>query len=277
MTYNSEGFVDKNKDLLFHDFIELASISNSRFIPNLFPENASVADKKRPTTAGFKIKVLFSFLFLFFRLFRFVCCFCFFVSDDDGKKKTSIQSLVDTLSKCHPHYIRCIKPNERKQRNLFENDLVQHQVRYLGLLENVRVRRAGFAFRQFYDKFFYRFRVCSEATWPRWDGDMKAGCTKILEIMHLEGKAVAYGKTKVFIRAPETIFSLEEMRERKVQTYANRIQRFFLRFALRRYFWEIQVAGNNAYSVCFPFLSLLSFSLVHRSSLFCCVCSLWFH
>ena len=31
-----------------------------------------------------------------------------------------------------------------------------HQVRYLGLLENVRVRRAGFAYRQFYEKFFYR-------------------------------------------------------------------------------------------------------------------------
>lgn len=131
-------------------------------------------------------------------------------------------------------------------RNNFDNSLVTHQVRYLGLLENVRVRRAGFAYRQFYDKFFYRYRVCSEQTWPRFDGDMKSGTAAILRVLNLGDKEFANGKTKIFVRNPETVFSLEEMRERKVQTYANRIQRFFGRFALRRYYWELETAGNNA-------------------------------
>ena len=42
------------------------------------------------------------------------------------------------------------QPNDVKSGRNFHDDLVQHQVRYLGLMENVRVRRAGFAYRQEY-------------------------------------------------------------------------------------------------------------------------------
>ncbi len=49
-----------------------------------------------------------------------------------------------------PHYVRCIKPNETKSSKDFNEERVIHQISYLGLLENVRVRRAGFAFRQDY-------------------------------------------------------------------------------------------------------------------------------
>jgi myosin-1 len=82
---------------------------------------------------------------------------------------------VATLSKCTPHYIRCIKPNEKKAANDFNNSLVLHQVKYLGLLENVRIRRAGYAYRQVYDKFFYRYRVVCPKTWSGWNGDMVSG------------------------------------------------------------------------------------------------------
>ena len=84
--------------------------------------------------------------------------------------------LVAALSRCTPHYIRCIKPNAKKQANNFDEPLVRHQVRYLGLLENVRIRRAGFAYRHTYEKFFYRYRVCSPKTWPNWaSNDFVAG------------------------------------------------------------------------------------------------------
>ena len=48
------------------------------------------------------------------------------------------------------HDFRCIKPNELKSPSAFDDQRVIHQISYLGLLENVRVRRAGFAFRQDY-------------------------------------------------------------------------------------------------------------------------------
>lgn len=58
-----------------------------------------------------------------------------------------------------PYYVRCIKPNEVKSPMLFNEALCRHQVAYLGLLENVRVRRAGFAFRQPYERFLQRSEV----------------------------------------------------------------------------------------------------------------------
>ena len=55
-----------------------------------------------------------------------------------------------------PSYIRCIKPNDDKRAALFTEKIVQHQVKYLGLLENLRVRRAGFAYRRDYKTFLNR-------------------------------------------------------------------------------------------------------------------------
>ena len=52
--------------------------------------------------------------------------------------------------------MRCIKPNEEKSPVLFNYERSKHQVLYLGLLENVRVRRAGFAFRMNYTHFLKR-------------------------------------------------------------------------------------------------------------------------
>jgi myosin heavy subunit len=61
------------------------------------------------------------------------------------------------LSACTPHYIRCIKPNDKKLAMTFVAGRVEHQVKYLGLLENVKVKRAGYAYRHFKDVFLGRF------------------------------------------------------------------------------------------------------------------------
>lgn len=55
-----------------------------------------------------------------------------------------------------PFYVRCIKPNEAKSPSQFDYERCKHQVMYLGLLENVRVRRAGFAYRMPYKRFMNR-------------------------------------------------------------------------------------------------------------------------
>lgn len=70
--------------------------------------------------------------------------------------RTQVNSLADALLQCAPHYIRCIKPNNEKRAMLFDDASVLHQIRYLGLLENVRVRRAGFAYRMPYTRFVAR-------------------------------------------------------------------------------------------------------------------------
>jgi myosin-1 len=54
--------------------------------------------------------------------------------------RTALNELVAKLNACHPHYIRCIKPNENKRAFGYEESLVRHQVRYLGLLEKYVIR-----------------------------------------------------------------------------------------------------------------------------------------
>ena len=109
-----------------------------------------------------------------------------------------------------------MKPNEKKKPGDFDNKLMSHQTKYLGLLENVRVRRAGYAYRHFFDKFFYRYRVCCDATFPNFSGSIDEGVDAILKSLQLKQGDYVKGKTKIFIRQPETVFSLEELRERRV-------------------------------------------------------------
>uniref|UniRef100_A0AAR2K881 Myosin ID n=1 Tax=Pygocentrus nattereri TaxID=42514 RepID=A0AAR2K881_PYGNA len=131
--------------------------------------------------------------------------------------KNSMISLVENLASKEPYYVRCIKPNDVKSPLLFEYERCKHQVEYLGLLENVRVRRAGFANRQTYPRFLQRYKMISEFTWPNHDlpSDREA-VKRLLQGCGFEHD-VAYGKTKVFIRTPRTIFSLEEQRAEMVQ------------------------------------------------------------
>lgn len=58
---------------------------------------------------------------------------------------------------------------------LFTPELVLAQIRYLGLMENVRVRRAGYAFRQLYSPFLQRYKMLGTKTWPRWAGGDRYG------------------------------------------------------------------------------------------------------
>ena len=47
VTYAIDGFLEKNKDTLFSDLIDLMGSSKNSFIANLFPHQTS---KKRPPT-----------------------------------------------------------------------------------------------------------------------------------------------------------------------------------------------------------------------------------
>uniref|UniRef100_A0A8C2ANL5 Myosin ID n=1 Tax=Cyprinus carpio TaxID=7962 RepID=A0A8C2ANL5_CYPCA len=127
VVYSVVGFIDKNKDTLFQDFKRLLYNSSNPVLKAMWPEGKlSITEvTKRPLTAA----TLF---------------------------KNSMISLVENLASKEPYYVRCIKPNDVKSPLLFEHERCKHQVEYLGLLENVRVRRAGFANRQTYPRFLQR-------------------------------------------------------------------------------------------------------------------------
>ena len=83
--------------------------------------------------------------------------------------------MMNNLKSKEPHYIRCLKPNAAKKKMDFDAELVRHQVRYLGLMENIRVRRAGYSFRMEYTRFLQRYKMLSKATWPTFKGAPQNG------------------------------------------------------------------------------------------------------
>ncbi|KAL4646746.1 unconventional myosin-Ie-like [Arapaima gigas] len=205
VSYDVNGFCERNRDVLFTDIIELMQGSEYPFIKDLFPENLEAEKRGRPTTAGSKIK-------------------------------KQANNLVQTLMKCTPHYIRCIKPNETKRPRDWEENRVRHQVEYLGLRENIRVRRAGYAFRRVFSKFLQRYAILTKETWPQWRGDEKQGVLHLLRSVNMDQDQYQLGKSKIFIKAPESLFLLEEMRERKYNGFARVIQKAWRKHvAVRKY------------------------------------------
>lgn len=128
--------------------------------------------------------------------------------------KASMNELIDNLKQKVPFYVRCIKPNADKSPSKFDDQVVSHQVEYLGLVENVRVRRAGFAYRAEYDRFLKRYKMISGKTWPNYygGGGNQMACREIVNEKGFDGD-VKYGKSKLFIRSPQTIVKLEQDRE----------------------------------------------------------------
>ncbi|NXG63729.1 MYO1A protein, partial [Hemiprocne comata] len=222
VTYNVTGFIEKNNDLLFRDLSQAMWAARHALLRSLFPEgDPQKVSLKLPPTAGFQFKA-------------------------------SVATLMKNLYSKNPNYIRywtwgeplpqlwcqqdlpnpplpprCIKPNETKAAMLFTPELVQAQIRYLGLMENVRVRRAGYAFRQLYGSFLERYKMLSRRTWPRWAGSDREGAEVLLAELPYPPEERAFGHTKIFIRSPRTLFDLERQRQEHVAQLATLIQKIF--------------------------------------------------
>ena len=200
VAYTVDGITDKNKDQLLKGLLNMFQASQNPFVHSLFPNQVDQDNRKQPPTAGDRIR-------------------------------TSANALVETLMRCQPSYIRTIKPNENKSPSEYNVPNVLHQIKYLGLQENVRIRRAGFAYRQSFEKFVDRFFLLSPATSYAgeytWSGSYEAAVRQILKDTSIPPEEWQMGTTKAFIKSPETLFALEHMRDRYWHNMATRIQRMW--------------------------------------------------
>jgi myosin-1 len=181
VTYSTAGFIEKNKDLLYNNLVEMCSGSSNGLVPSLFQADAErlkEGDKKRPVTS----------------------CVQF---------KTDVQKLMDTLKQCNQHYIRCIKPNETKRPGQLDRNRVLEQIKYLGLLENTKVRKAGFSSRVSYWKFLAKYKAVSTVH-VEMKSDPRLSTENIMK--QLGFTDFEMGKTKIFIKSPKTLFQLEDLR-----------------------------------------------------------------
>lgn len=210
--YSIDGFGDANKDYLSKDIALIIGETSNKLMRYIFPEEIDLNDKRMPNTAGYKIR-------------------------------TQCEALVTALMDCTPHYVRCIKSNDQKQPNKIDDRRVIHQIKYLGLLENIKVRRAGYAYRGDYGRFVDRFRILSKETYPEFHGSDKKGTQAVLRaaakaMPQLETE-VQLGKTMVFIQTPETFFQLEKLREKKLGSFVVRIQKAWKKYFGRRHLLQL--------------------------------------
>lgn len=219
VTYSAVGFTIKNKDTLFSDLVVVLQqspygLSNDhgwRLI------DTSPGQSARPPTVG--------------KVFN-----------------QQVQALMKALMACVPHYVRCIKPNHAKRPNDFDTELIDRQVKYLGLLENVRVRCAGFAYRATFERFSKRYGVLSEELVTTQRGlDDRSKTVKLCTFLNWQqGKEYSMGQTKVFIREASVLFTLEEMLERKIGSAIIVIQSAYRNYLLKRRYLELKASGWDA-------------------------------
>ncbi|KTG12921.1 hypothetical protein cypCar_00005663, partial [Cyprinus carpio] len=106
----------------------------------------------------------------------------------------------------------------------FDEVLIRHQVKYLGLMENLRVRRAGFAYRRRYETFLQRYKSLCPDTWPNWDGRLVDGVSTLVKHLGYKPEEYKLGRTKIFIRFPKTLFATEDALEVRKHSLATQLQ-----------------------------------------------------
>ncbi|XP_039848776.1 myosin-17-like isoform X6 [Panicum virgatum] len=167
VTYQSDQFLDKNKDYVVAEHQELLNASKCPFVSGLFPPATEENTKSSKSSIATRFKM-------------------------------QLHELMETLSSTDPHYIRCIKPNSVLKPAVFENTNVLQQLRCSGVLEAIRISCAGYPTRKLFHDFLHRFRVLAPEILKE-KNDEKVACQKILDKIGLQGYQI--GRTKVFLRA----------------------------------------------------------------------------
>ncbi|XP_040966292.1 myosin-6 [Gossypium hirsutum] len=204
VTYQTELFLDKNKDYVVPEHQALLAASKCSFVSSLFPplpEESSKSSKFSSIGSGFKLQ---------------------------------LQSLLETLSSTEPHYVRCVKPNNALKPAIFENNNVLQQLRCGGVMEAIRISCAGFPSRKLFHEFIDRFVILApEVRNKSGKKDDIAACKKILEKSNLTGYQI--GKTKVFLRAGQ-MAELDGQRGEILGRSATKIQRRACTYMCRKKF-----------------------------------------
>ncbi|GLT95142.1 hypothetical protein SLE2022_128400 [Rubroshorea leprosula] len=214
--YQSDQFLDKNKDYVVPEHQDLLSASKCSFVAGLFPplpEETSKSSKFSSIGSRFKLQ---------------------------------LQSLMETLNSTEPHYIRCVKPNNLLKPAIFENVNIMQQLRCGGVLEAIRISCAGYPTRRAFFEFINRFGLLAlEALEGNYDE--KTACKRILEKMGLKGFQI--GKTKVFLRAGQ-MAELDARRAEVLSNAAKIIQRRIRTHYARKQFIALRKAAVHVQALC---------------------------
>lgn len=215
--YNVENWLQKNTDPVSENILLLLPGSQNLFISELF------APEEEPTKARGKAPRL---------------------KTVGQKHKEQLNVLMQQLSSTEPHFVRCILPNLSKRPNKFDKELVLHQLRCNGVLEGIRIARAGYPNKMTFEEFFNRYGILA-ARAIVFTKNMKTNCELILKHIELDLETYKIGITKLFFKNG-ILANLEELRDlslKKVLTEFQSVARGQLaRHSFRRQISLIQAS-----------------------------------
>ncbi|XP_029686712.1 myosin-7 [Takifugu rubripes] len=203
--YNINNWLVKNKDPLNETVVGLYQKSNLKLLSILFANYAGADAETGGKGKGSKKKG---------SSFQTV----------SALHRENLNKLMTNLRSTHPHFVRCIIPNETKTPGSMEHPLVMHQLRCNGVLEGIRICRKGFPNRILYGDFKQRYRILNPNAVPEGQFiDNKKAAEKVLGSLDIDHNQYKLGHTKVFFKAG-LLGLLEEMRDDRLALIITGIQ-----------------------------------------------------
>uniref|UniRef100_A0AAX7UN55 Myosin heavy chain 6 n=1 Tax=Astatotilapia calliptera TaxID=8154 RepID=A0AAX7UN55_ASTCA len=200
--YNITNWLEKNKDPLNETVVGLYQKSTLKLLSMLFMGYAGAESSKGK--GGKKKGSSFQTV--------------------SALHRENLNKLMTNLRSTHPHFVRCIIPNETKTPGAMENPLVMHQLRCNGVLEGIRICRKGFPNRIQYGDFKQRYRILNPSAIPEGQFiDNKKASEKLLGSLDIDHEQYKLGHTKVFFKAG-LLGVLEEMRDDRLALIITGIQ-----------------------------------------------------
>ncbi|XP_045923815.1 unconventional myosin-Vb [Micropterus dolomieu] len=209
--YQCEGFLEKNRDTIYEEQINILKASQFQLVADLFQEKDDVVPAKSSRVNVRSAKTVPK------------------APNKEHRKtvglqfRSSLTLLMETLNATTPHYVRCIKPNDDKEPFSFDSKRAVQQLRACGVLETIRISAAGYPSRWTYPDFFSRYRVLLKKS-QMMSADKKLVCKNLLETLIKEPDMFQFGKTKIFFRAGQVAY-LEKLRADKFRSACIKIQK----------------------------------------------------
>ncbi|XP_017341612.1 unconventional myosin-Vc [Ictalurus punctatus] len=227
--YQCKGFLEKNRDTLYEEMLDVMRASKFPLLADFFHEKepnsvhplnrakvkaarpgVKPANKQLRTTVG-------------------------------DKFRSSLYLLMETLNATTPHYVRCIKPNEEKLPFEYDSKRVVQQLRACGVLETVRISAQSYPSRWTYIEFYSRYSILMSQAELRLE-EKKQTCRTVLQRLIPDSNQYKFGRTKIFFRAGQVAY-LEKLRLDYLRTACVTIQKHVRGWTQRRRYLHMREAA----------------------------------
>lgn len=214
VTYDVDGFMEKNKDTVPDELLDLLGTTTSPFLKEVL-ETRTALDAALPQPAARKTSMPAATK----------------KPTLGSQFKASLGALMETIHSTEVHYIRCIKPNDAKVAWEVQPQNVLSQLRACGVLETIRISCAGYPGRWAFADFVERYYVLVPSNlWDMSSLEKVRNLAQIILDATMDKSQYHFGLTKVFFRAG-VLATFEQMRRNVLNERTRTIQTAWRRYS----------------------------------------------